>query len=65
MKAVSRYYEPNQGLEELQAKIYPENSGHPATAVQIRERFKVEKRDLKTVHYALTDDGKPLAYVQS
>lgn len=63
MKVVYRHYEPNQGLEELQAKIHTEASGLPATAEQIRERNM--SRDPKTTLYALTEDGKPLAYVTS
>lgn len=63
MKVVYRHYEPNQGLEELQAKIYTEVSGLPATVEQIRERNM--SRDPKTTLYALTEDGKPLAYVTS
>ncbi|MFX0063107.1 MAG: hypothetical protein ACFFC7_13095 [Candidatus Hermodarchaeota archaeon] len=61
MKIVYRYYEPNQGLEDIQAKIYTEVSGLPATAAQIRERNL--RRDPKITRYALTEEGKPLAYV--
>ncbi|MHA2295950.1 MAG: hypothetical protein ACXAEU_03565 [Candidatus Hodarchaeales archaeon] len=65
MKIVYKYYEPDQGLEELQAELYTKASGNPATADQIRERYKQEKIDPKTVWYALTEDGKLLAYVQA
>ncbi|MFW9993562.1 MAG: hypothetical protein ACFFD4_16070 [Candidatus Odinarchaeota archaeon] len=65
MKVVYRHYEPDQGLEEHQAKIYTEVSGLPATADQIRARFSSVNKDPKTVRYALTEDGQPLAYVQS
>ncbi len=62
-----RYWEPNQGLEELQAKIYNEKnpSSQPVTAQQIIERFEREKIDPKTARYALDEDGKPLAYIQA
>ncbi|MFX0114618.1 MAG: hypothetical protein ACFFB3_08725 [Candidatus Hodarchaeota archaeon] len=65
MKAVYRYYEPNQGLEELQARIYREASGLPASAEDIRARYNDQKKDPKTTLYALTEDGEPLAYVQA
>ncbi|MFW9916036.1 MAG: hypothetical protein ACFFGZ_10555 [Candidatus Thorarchaeota archaeon] len=65
MKAVYRQYEPDQGLEELQAKIYTEASGLPTSADAIKARYKGEKRDPKTVRYALTEDGNPLAYIQA
>ncbi|MFW9916034.1 MAG: hypothetical protein ACFFGZ_10545 [Candidatus Thorarchaeota archaeon] len=65
MKVAYRYYEPNQGLEELQARIYTEASGLPASAEDIRARYKDQKKDPKTTLYALTDDGEPLAYVQA
>jgi hypothetical protein len=65
MKVVYRQYEPDQGLEELQAKIYTEASGLPTSADAIKARYKGEQRDPKTVRYALTEDGKPLAYIQA
>ncbi|MFX0092415.1 MAG: hypothetical protein ACFFBD_11680 [Candidatus Hodarchaeota archaeon] len=61
MKIVYRHYEPDQGLEEIQAKIYTEVSGLPATAAQIRERNL--RREPETTRYALTEEGEPLAYV--
>jgi hypothetical protein len=63
-----RYWEPDKGLEEIQAKIYNKNNPEqqPATAEQIRERFDSEKTfDPKTVRYAFSDDGEPLAYIQA
>jgi len=65
MKVVYRHYEPNQGLEEQQAKVYMEVSGLPADAEEIKRRFKGEKRDPKSARYVLTEDGKLLAYVQT
>lgn len=65
MKVVYRYYEPNQGLEEVQAKIYTEASGFSASADEIKESFQGEVNRLKTALYALTEDGQPLAYVQA
>ena len=52
-------------MEELQARIYTEASGRPASADEIRARYKDQKKDLKTTRYALTEDGEPLAYVQA
>ncbi len=68
MKVNYRDWEPNQGLEEIQVKIYNENNPdipQPVTAQQVIERFEREKIDPKTVRYALTEDGKPLAYIQA
>ncbi len=65
MKVIFRDYEPNQGLEEQQARIYTEVSGLPADAEEIKRRFKGEKRDPKSARYVLTEDGKLLAYVQT
>lgn len=67
MKVEYRYWEPNQGLEELQAKIYNEKnpSPQPVTAQQIIERYQREKIDPKTVRYAFDEDGQSLAYIQA
>ncbi len=67
MEVIYRNWEPNQGLEELQAQIYNENNPapQPTTAQQIVERFEREKIDPKTVRYAVDEEGKPLAYIQA
>jgi hypothetical protein len=65
MKVVYQYYEPEKGLENLQAKIYSEVTGRPASAEDIRARYKDQKKDPKTTLYALTEDGAPLAYIQA
>ncbi|MFX0050845.1 MAG: hypothetical protein ACFE8U_06065 [Candidatus Hermodarchaeota archaeon] len=65
MKVIYRYYEPNQGLEEQQAKVYAEVSGLPADAEEIKRRFKGEKRDPQSARYVLTEDAQLLAYVQT
>ena len=61
MKVVYRHWEPDQGLEEIQAKIYTKASGLPARADQIRVRNL--SRDPQMTRYALTETGKPLAYI--
>jgi hypothetical protein len=61
MKVVYQIWEPDQGFEDLQARIYTEASGLPATAEQIRERNLT--RAPKTTRYVLTEEGEPLAYV--
>ena len=61
MKVQYKNYEADQGLDELQAKIYTEASDLPATAEEIRAR-NIE-RDQKMTRYALKEDGSPLAYV--
>lgn len=63
MKVVYRHWEPDQGLEEIQAKIYSEASGLPARAEEIRVRNLT--RDSKMTMYALTESGEPLAYITS
>jgi hypothetical protein len=63
LKVVYRHWEPDQGLEEIQAKIYSKASGLPARAEQIRARNL--SRDPKMTRYALTEDGEPLAYITS
>ena len=60
-----RIYEPNKGLEEFQAKIFNQANNRNVTAKEIQERYEREKIDPKTVRYAFSNDGKPLAYVQA
>ena len=60
-KIVYRNWEQDQGLEDIQAKIYTEAASLPASADEIRERNI--SRDPQMTRYALTEDGKPLAYV--
>lgn len=65
------YYEKDQGLEEIQAKIFNYNmkalktTDQRATAKEIKERYERENPEKKQIRYALTEDGKPLAYIQS
>ncbi|UCG02669.1 MAG: hypothetical protein JSW11_01500 [Candidatus Heimdallarchaeota archaeon] len=65
MNVIYKHYEPDQGFEEHQAKIYTEASGLPTTADEIRTRLNSQNRDPKAIRYALTDKGEPLAYVQA
>ncbi|MFW9993983.1 MAG: hypothetical protein ACFFD4_18205, partial [Candidatus Odinarchaeota archaeon] len=65
-------YEPDKGLEELQARIYNDELKRNSrtafaavTAEQIRQRYLAEKKDPKGVMYALKEDGSPLAYIQT
>jgi hypothetical protein len=62
-----RYYAPNQGLEEQQAKVYNEAAKPPipATGKAIQERYELENVDPKTIRYAMTADGTMLAYCQA
>ena len=60
-----RFYEPNQGLEEIQGKIYSQANNRVVTGKEIQERFEREKIDPKTVRYAFTKENKPLAYIQA
>ncbi|MFX1515935.1 MAG: hypothetical protein ACFFC6_06470 [Promethearchaeota archaeon] len=65
MNLIYRHYEPDQGLEEQQAKVYETVSGLPADAEEIKRRFKGERRDPQSARYVLTQDGNLLAYVQT
>ena len=65
MEIVYRFYEPNQGLEEVQAHLYNQATGEKATAEQIRTRYETEKTNPRFVRYAFAEDGKPLAYIQA
>jgi hypothetical protein len=56
-------WESGKGLEEIQAQIYTEVSGLPALPEQIGPRN--DERGTDATRYALTKDGKPLAYVTS
>ena len=64
-KIVYRNWEQDQGLEDIQAKIYTEVSGLPtrATAEEITERNN--RRGPEMTRYALTESGEPLAYITS
>ena len=63
MKVVCKKWNTDDGLEDIQAKIYTEASGLPAQGWQIRDRNIQRGED--ATRYALTEDGKPLAYVTS
>jgi hypothetical protein len=65
MEITYRNWEPNQGLEDAQAKIFNQaNPGRNVTGKEIQERFEQEKIDPKTVRYAF-QGNEPLAYVQA
>ncbi len=63
MKVVYKNWIADEGLEDIQAEIYTGASGLPAQGWQIKERNIQRGPDL--TRYALTEDGKPLAYVTS
>ncbi|MFX0181836.1 MAG: hypothetical protein ACFE95_02040 [Candidatus Hodarchaeota archaeon] len=71
MDVLYRYYEKDQGLEEIQAKIFNFNmkalktTDQWASAKEIKKRYETEKPDPKQIRFALAEDGKPLAYIQS
>jgi hypothetical protein len=58
-------YEPNQGLEEIQAKLYSMNNNREVKGEDIQKRFEEEKIDPKSVLYAFTENNEPLGYVQA
>jgi len=63
MNVVYKKWNPDDGLEEVQAKIYTEVSGLPARAEEIKPRNNT--RGVDSTRYALTKEGEPLAYVTS
>lgn len=65
MEIIYRFYEPNQGLEEVQAHLYNQATGEKATADQIQTRYEEEKTNPKFVRYAFSEDGEALAYIQA
>jgi len=65
LNLIYRHYEPDQGLEEQQAKVYETVSGLPADAEEIKKRFIGERRDPQSARYVLTEEGNLLAYVQT
>lgn len=62
---IYRQYEPDKGLEEIQAKIFNQATGEKATAENIKNRYEKEKTNPRFVRYAYTKDGTPLAYCQA
>lgn len=65
MNVVYQFWESNKGLEEHQATIYNKITNNSVTAQSITDRLEREKIDKKTVRYAFTEEGNPLAYIQA
>ncbi|MHA1978797.1 MAG: hypothetical protein ACW98I_17985 [Candidatus Hodarchaeales archaeon] len=72
MKIIYRYYEPDQGFEELQAQIYndelmrnPKSAFEKISGDQIKQRYVNEKKDKFGVRYALDEEEEPLSYIQT
>jgi hypothetical protein len=69
IKVDYQYYEPNKGLEEIQAEIYNNATKKydepPTNAEQIRTRREVPDFDSKTARYAFDEQEKPLAFIQA
>jgi hypothetical protein len=63
MNVVYRNWEPDQGLEEIQAKIQKVTTGILFPLEQIREENNRRGSDM--CRFALTQDGKPLAFADS
>jgi hypothetical protein len=61
MKVKYTVWEPDKGLEDIQAQIFSHASGIPERAEVIRQRNS--QRAPEMTRYALTEDGKPLAYI--
>ncbi|QEE16933.1 hypothetical protein DSAG12_02764 [Promethearchaeum syntrophicum] len=65
MNIIYKNYAPNEGLEEIQGKLYSMNNNRTVTGKEIQERFEQEKIDPKSVIYAFSSENKPLAYIQA
>lgn len=63
MKVVYKNWEPDQGLEDIQARIYKESAGLSFPLDQLRQENN--SRGSLMSRFALTEDGKPLAHVDS
>ena len=63
MNVVYKNWNPDDGLEEVQATIYTGVSGLPARPEEIKPR-NIQRGENAT-RYALTKEGEPLAYVTS
>ncbi|MHA2224555.1 MAG: hypothetical protein ACXAC8_05095 [Candidatus Hodarchaeales archaeon] len=64
---IYKYWEPNQGFEELQAEVFNEGNSYkfqPANADQIKNQYEKENIDPKTVRYAFSGE-KMVSYVQA
>ncbi|MFX0184957.1 MAG: hypothetical protein ACFE95_17885 [Candidatus Hodarchaeota archaeon] len=60
-------WQPNEGLEELQAEVFNEANlfkFQPANADQIRKQYEEENIDPKTIKYAFLED-KMIGYIQA
>jgi SOS response regulatory protein OraA/RecX len=65
MKVIYKNWEKDQGLEEIQAKIYTGVSGLPTRATAEEIAARNNRRGPEMTHYALTENGEPLAYITS
>ena len=65
MQVTFKYYEPNKGYEEYQAKVFSDSTGIKVTPKEIEERIKHEKRDPKLIRYAFTEEEEFLGYCQA
>ncbi|MHA2499778.1 MAG: hypothetical protein ACXAEL_09465 [Candidatus Hodarchaeales archaeon] len=69
MEIIYRTYVPDMNFEDFQAQIFNASiagsRAAPVTAEQIKHRYETEHTDPQGVRYALTADGRPLAYVQT
>ncbi|MBY8998816.1 MAG: hypothetical protein KGD60_13900 [Candidatus Thorarchaeota archaeon] len=63
MNVVYKKWNPDEGLEEVQAKIYTGVSGLPARPEDIKPRNIQRGED--STRYVLTKEGDPLAYITS
>ena len=63
MKVVYKNWEQDQGLEDIQAKIYTEVSGLSTRASAEEIAARNNRRGSEMTRYALTDNGEPLAYI--
>ena len=65
MTILYKTYEPNQGLEEIQAKLYTQGTGIKVSGEEIKNRIIKERTNPKFLRYAFSEEGEPLAYIQA
>jgi len=65
MVIIYKTYEPDQGLEEIQARLFTQGTGIKVTSEEIKNRIKKERTNPNFLRYAFSEEGKALAYIQA
>ncbi len=65
MVIIYKTFEPDQGLEEIQARLYTKATGINVTGEEIKKRIIKERINPNFLRYAFSKEGEPLAYIQA